>query len=332
MENAALEVCGCVHLRSHIHGASHAGSLPRQLLCDVSYSRPLLITLASDHVQEQGACPNRWPRRMVHSDRREIRLALMGAGCHCSEHAKLRRSGRHHWERANYPVTGVRRLSIKNAVRSRRRKLASCSACLTNHSRRTASPPLNSSVRHDKETCLSTVPKSSVVAALLLHELNTSESMARVFFGERILVDVLYESDGWYGKTCGLSRFAPTELPVGTEVLGPKVSGHYVISAVKDGDDAHEIFVDQMQKGGAIALMYSPRGQPGTLVSANPFCPNEKCVNVCSLTYRETCDTISRLRSNNPDLSVTPAIEWGCNLCGARMIVTETSFDHLYKS
>lgn len=76
----------------------------------------------------------------------------------------------------------------------------------------------------------------SLTTAILLHEIDTAENMPRSFFGERILVNLLHESDGWYGKTCSISRFSPQTLPVGTEVVGPRVSGHFIINAIRKED------------------------------------------------------------------------------------------------
>lgn len=66
--------------------------------------------------------------------------------------------------------------------------------------------------------------------AVVLVEVNTDSAMPRCFFGERILVEVIYVSGGWFGKTAGLSRFCQRALTLGTEVAGPIVNGHYVIS------------------------------------------------------------------------------------------------------
>jgi len=173
---------------------------------------------------------------------------------------------------------------------------------------------------------------NEIVAAVLLAELDTSASMPRSFFAERILVELLHLSGGWYGITASISRFCPHTLPIGTEVVGPIVDGHCVISVRLDGDNEVPVKPEQIAKGGTFAVMFSPRGQPGTLQSANPFCPNPSCVNVCSLTYSKVDQALREMIvSTRSPPTVSPKAQWACNLCGATMLVDRSSFDALYK-
>jgi hypothetical protein len=172
-----------------------------------------------------------------------------------------------------------------------------------------------------------------LTAAILLYELDAAEAMPRSFFGERVLVQLLHLSDGWYGKTAGISRFCPRSLPIGTEVVGPKVNGHYVISVRLDGDSKVQVRAEGMGKGGSFALMFCPREDPGALQSANPFCPNPLCVNVCSLTYSQVDRSLKEMAVNSrAPAGSQPKIHWQCNVCGGTMLVDRQTFQSLYKT
>ncbi|TAL84470.1 MAG: hypothetical protein EPN74_11395 [Rhodanobacter sp.] len=173
---------------------------------------------------------------------------------------------------------------------------------------------------------------NDMTAAVLLYELDSAASMPRSFFGERILVELLHLSDGWYGKTASISRFAQNALPVGSVVGGPIVDGHFVISVRREGDQEFPVKVEQMVKGKMVfALMVSPRDNPKILQSANLFCPNSKCVNVCSLTYSQVDEGLNSAVASAPAGATTAKLHWKCNLCGAEMMVGRETFDALYR-
>lgn len=168
--------------------------------------------------------------------------------------------------------------------------------------------------------------------AVLLYELNVAPSMPRCFMAERILVQLLYLDSGWAGRTASISRLSPLTLPIGTEVVGPIVSGYYVIDAKIQGGASTKVAAEIIGKGGAYAIMTCPRDDPSLLRSANPFCPNSKCVNVCSVTFSKLDLEFKKMMINlRAPAGFGPKLHWQCNLCGATMLIDRQSFDSLYK-
>lgn len=181
------------------------------------------------------------------------------------------------------------------------------------------------------ETTMTSLKAGDLTTAVLLAELNSALPMPRTFFAERILVQITHLSDGWLGKTTGISRFCPRSLPIGTEVVGPIVNGHHVINAKLCGDTAIQVEAEEVGKGGTFALMVCPRDDPSFLQSANPFCPNPTCVNVCSLTYSKIDQALNDMTANLSMSNLHPKAHWQCNLCGATMLVDREAFSTLYK-
>jgi hypothetical protein len=170
-----------------------------------------------------------------------------------------------------------------------------------------------------------------VILALLLSKVNTSESMPSGFFGERILTRVTLLSDGWRGRTLGKSQFCGRTLPPGTEVAGPVVNEHFVITLRRSGPTDVPIHVEEVPKNSCFAIMVAPRNEPNLLLSANPFCPNPSCMNVCSLTFTQFENAVAQTAAQAADSSAEPHIVWECTLCHATMMVGTDTFNNLYK-
>jgi len=170
-----------------------------------------------------------------------------------------------------------------------------------------------------------------VTFAVLLAELNISPSMPRSFFGERILTRVTERSEGWRGRTLGRSQFCSRTLPPGTEVAGPIVHEHFVIETRRTGPTDVIVDIEEVAKNSCFAIMISPRNDPSLLLSANPFCPNPSCMNVCSLTFTQFEHALTHGAARSPDPTADPHIIWECNLCHATMMVGIDTFNDLYK-
>jgi hypothetical protein len=178
-----------------------------------------------------------------------------------------------------------------------------------------------------------TSPKSGdLTTAVVLVELDAAPSMPRSFFAERVLVELLNLSEGWMGVTSSISRFCPQTLPVGTPVIGPIVNGHRIIDERVEENKALPVRVEQLAKCGPVAVMTCPREDSRLLQSANPFCPNTICVNVCSFTYSKVDQALKEMIMNAraPEGGM-PKIHWKCELCGATMLVDRETFSALYK-
>lgn len=170
-----------------------------------------------------------------------------------------------------------------------------------------------------------------VIFAVLLAELNASTSMPRSFFGERILTHVTKQSDGWRGRTLGRSQFCSRTLPPGTEVVGSIVHDHFVIEMRRFGPTDVLVDIEEVPQNSGFAIMISPRNDPTLLLSANPFCPNPSCMNVCSLTFTQFENALAHGAVQSPDPSAEPHIVWECNLCHATMMIGIDTFNDLYK-
>lgn len=170
-----------------------------------------------------------------------------------------------------------------------------------------------------------------VVFSILLTEMNTSPSMPRSFFGERILTRVTHHSASWRGRTLSRSQFCPRTLPPGTEVAGPIVHEHFVIETRRAGPADVAVQVEEVPKQSCFALMISPRNNPNFLLSANSFCPNPSCMNVSSLTFTQFEDMVARGAAQSSDPDVDPHVIWECNLCHATMMIGLDTFNDLYK-
>ena len=114
------------------------------------------------------------------------------------------------------------------------------------------------------------------------------------------------------------------------EVAGPIVREHYVIEMRRAGPADVAVQVEEVPKQSCFAIMVSPRDNPNLLLSANPFCPNPSCMNVCSLTFTKFEDTVARLAPQS-DPEVEPQVIWECNLCQATMKIGLDTFNDLYK-
>ena len=170
-----------------------------------------------------------------------------------------------------------------------------------------------------------------VIFAVLLRELNTSASMPRSFFGERILTRVTQQSDGWRGRTLGRSQFCARTLSPGTEVAGPIVGQYFVIDRRRAGATHVPVEIEEVPKNCCFAIMISPRNDPSLLLSANPFCPNPSCMNVSSLTFTQFENALAKGAAQSPDPDAEAQIIWECNLCHAAMMVGLDTFNNLYK-
>lgn len=172
-----------------------------------------------------------------------------------------------------------------------------------------------------------------LTTALILLELETTASAPRSFFAERILINILHQEGGWYGTTASISRFCPHTLPIGSEVVGPIVNGHHIISVRLLDDKEVPIEPNMPEKGsGVFAVMLCPDSDPELLQSANIFCPNPICVNVCSCTFSQIDKDFREIvASERVPPGAQPKLHWTCNLCGTTMIVDRNSFDGLYK-
>jgi len=178
-----------------------------------------------------------------------------------------------------------------------------------------------------------TSPKpGDLTTAIVLVELDAAPSMPRSFFAERVLVELLSSSEGWMGVTSSISRFCPKTLPVGIPVIGSIVNGHRIIGERVEEDRVFPVRSEQLAKGGPIAIMTCPREDSRLLQSANPFCPNPICVNVCTFTYSQVDQALKEMIMNaRAPEGATPKIHWTCELCGATMLVDRETFSALYK-
>jgi hypothetical protein len=168
-----------------------------------------------------------------------------------------------------------------------------------------------------------------LVYAILLAEVNASQSMPRCFFGERILTRVTQQSNGWRGQTIGKSQFCARTLPPRTEVAGPIIHEHFVIDARRAGTSDVPVEIEEVPKNSCFAMMISPRDDPSLLLSANPFCPNPSCRNVCSLTFTQFKNAIENSAAKSPSPDTT--LVWECELCHATMVVGLDTYNDLYK-
>ncbi len=171
-----------------------------------------------------------------------------------------------------------------------------------------------------------------VVLSILLARLNTSPSMPYSYFGERILTRVTQHSSGWRGRTLGRSQFCPRTLPPGTEVGGSIIREHFVIETRRVGPTDIPVEIEDIPKQSCFAIMILPRNNPNLLLSANSFCPNPSCMNVCSITFTQFEDMVAQGAAQPVDPEPERRhLIWECQLCHATMMVGPDTFDDLYK-
>lgn len=116
------------------------------LWCSAS-GNALLCSVAASHVQEQrthSSCRAGW---LVNQDRQQIWFTTLGGDCVGSRNKRLCGNHQHYGQCSDRSCTRVRGRSVQGSVRQRLASMASRACGLTFRSRRTASPPLNSSVR-----------------------------------------------------------------------------------------------------------------------------------------------------------------------------------------
>lgn len=181
-------------------------------------------------------------------------------------------------------------------------------------------------------TCAGLLP-NDVVFAILLAELDTSPSMPRSFFGERILTRVTQKSSDWkwQGQLLGKSQFCPSTLLPGSEVAGVMIDEHIVLGTHRRDSAEVPIQVEDVPENSCFAIMVSPRDNPSILMSANPFCPNPTCMNVSSITFTKFEEIVTRDAIPSSDPDVEPNLIWECNLCHTTMMIDAETFTNLYK-
>src|SRR6185312_2523550 len=154
LESASLARAFACCCRSRVYAARHTwcsscNPLIRAVLLWCSASRnALLCAVAASHVQEQrthSSCRGGW---LVNQDRQKIWLTTLGRDCVGSRNKRLCGNHQHYRQCPDRSRTRVRGRNVQGSVRQRLASMASRACGLTFRSRRTASPPLNSSVRH----------------------------------------------------------------------------------------------------------------------------------------------------------------------------------------
>lgn len=152
------------------------------------------------------------------------------------------------------------------------------------------------------------------------------------YLGERVLVRVYSESrDSWIGTTLNYSQFAPALLK-NTTVSGGKVSGFYICQSIWENSGEKPLPIEGIPQNSILGTFFSPKNDELRLYAANPFCTNASCGYIFGLTYSQFKNIATHGESQLPRYNADEAtIVATCNVCGTSVVISELTFEKLFR-
>lgn len=175
------------------------------------------------------------------------------------------------------------------------------------------------------------LPTGFVLAVLVARYPRPSSASGESFLGERVLVALAsVDGDEWFGTLKSSSFLAPS-LPIGTALAGRVLGDHTVVFGRVVDDRIEPLPLEAPTPGTTdTGFFYVPDASPDTLLAANLFCANPSCPHIFGPYYSQTLDMMRRAaatpRADNAFVIFT------CERCGTSRVVSEASFDGLFKA
>ena len=168
--------------------------------------------------------------------------------------------------------------------------------------------------------------------ALILIRAGELPNGEECFFGERVIVQILDESEGvWIGRLLTTSTFTPTLQP-GVDVVGYMLGAFRVCDALCDGTTTLPLPVLMPGPGTTDhGLFLIEPSNPDVLESTQPFCSNPSCCHIMGWNYKQFVQEAESHKDEAWFWKVTLHLTVNCERCGTSTVIDSSSYDVLRK-